>query len=60
MEEIAWNFQDSIQAKNKRRLELAKLPYEEKVEILLVLQKMTAPLLQAHGKKVCPWNIIIE
>ncbi len=57
METVVWNIQNCFDAKNKRRHELALLPYENKFEILLILQKMTAPLMQTHGKNVHPWTI---
>lgn len=42
-------------AKKQRRLERAKLPIEEKVRILICLQKIAEPLLRARGKKVYVW-----
>jgi len=59
MDTVVWNIQNCIDAKNRRRRELALLPYEKKMEILLVMQKMVVPLLQAQGKNVHPWTILV-
>lgn len=46
----------SFQQKKERRRELAALPIEEKVEILRLLQKMTADIAwEARGVKLNPW-----
>ena len=57
MDTIEWNIQNCIDAKNKRRHELAMLPYEKKFEILMALQTMTMPLMQARGKNVHTWTV---
>jgi hypothetical protein len=46
-----------ILAKEVRRRDLARLPYPEKVKIVVELQKMAAPLLQARGQQVHPWKV---
>lgn len=46
-----------FEAKEKRRRELAALPYHEKVRIVVELQKMAAPILRARGINVRVWNI---
>jgi hypothetical protein len=43
--------QHSLEAKSQRRLALARLPYKEKVRILIELQTIAAPLLRARGRK---------
>jgi hypothetical protein len=43
--------QRSLEAKRKRRFALARLPYKEKVRILIELQTIAAPLLRACGRK---------
>lgn len=45
------------QSKSKRREQLSNLPVEEKAKILVELQKMAAPILNARGIKVAPWKI---
>ena len=57
MDNLEWSLERYIKYKNKRREDLSKLSYEEKIKILLKLQKITAPLLQARGIKVKPWEI---
>ena len=48
----------SFQHKKERRRELAALPIEEKVEILRLLQKMTAEIAwEARGVKLKPWPV---
>jgi hypothetical protein len=46
-----------IAAKERRRRELAALPFPEKVRIVVQLQKMAAPILQARGRPACVWEI---
>jgi hypothetical protein len=50
-------FDTAISAKRKRRSVLAALPIEEKMRILLTLQRMTAPLLRARGRNVRVWSM---
>ena len=45
-------------AKQSRREELARLPFPEKVLMIIQLQKMVAPLYRARGKKVRIWDPI--
>lgn len=45
------------QSKIRRRKRLSQLPVEEKTKILVDLQKMAAPILDARGIKVAPWKI---
>ncbi len=44
-------------AKEKRRHELAALPFAQKVAALVTLQEMAAPILRARGKTVTPWRL---
>jgi hypothetical protein len=44
-----------FRAKRQRRQKLASLPIEEKVKILVQLQKMAAPILVARGLKKKAW-----
>jgi len=46
-----------FQEKARRRLRLARLPYPEKVRIVVELQKMQAPILAARGISVRIWKI---
>jgi len=43
-------------AKEKRRHELARLPFPEKVRAIIQLQEMAATILPARGKIVKPWS----
>jgi hypothetical protein len=43
-------------AKEKRRHELARLPFREKVRAIIQLQEMAATILRARGKTVKPWS----
>jgi hypothetical protein len=43
-------------AKQKRRHGLAGLPYPEKVQAVIELQKLAATILRARGKIVNPWS----
>ena len=44
-----------IAAKEKRRRELAALPFPEKVRLVVRLQQMAAPILRARGRNVRVW-----
>lgn len=44
-------------AKDARRRDLARLPFPEKVRIVVELQKMAAPVFRARGRNVREWVI---
>jgi hypothetical protein len=44
-------------AKAARRRKLAGLPFPEKVQAVVRLQRMAAPLWRARGKQVHVWQI---
>ena len=44
-----------LAAKEQRRQTLARLPFPEKVQAVMRLQEMAAPILRARGKMVKPW-----
>lgn len=46
-----------IAAKERRRRELAALPFPEKVRIVVRMQKMVAPILRARGLPARVWEI---
>ena len=46
-----------FRAKKQRRKDLAKLSIEEKVKILVQLQKIAAPIYLARGLKKKPWKL---
>ncbi|MBM3326971.1 MAG: hypothetical protein FJY65_08340 [Calditrichaeota bacterium] len=46
-----------LAAKSMRRKELAALPIEEKIRILVRMQEMVAPLIRARGKEAVVWKI---
>lgn len=48
----------SFRQKAERRRELAALPIEEKVEILIMLQRMVAEIAwETRGVKLEPWKL---
>ncbi len=44
-------------AKENRRQALARLPFPEKVRVVIQLQEMAAAILRARGKSVRPWKM---
>ena len=46
-----------LAAKERRRADLARLPIEEKIRILVRLQHMAAPILHQRGKNVRCWPL---
>ncbi len=57
MDSINPEIENILEAKVARRRVLARLPIEEKVKILIELQKMAAPLLRARGRDVRIWEL---
>jgi len=50
--------EELFRAKQRRRRELAKLPFERKIRILVDLQKMASDLRPAKGgNQPRPWDI---
>ena len=45
-----------FESKAKRRQELARLPIPVKIQMVIQLQKLAAPLLLQRGKKVTCWS----
>lgn len=43
--------------KERRRLELARLPIEVKVRVIVRLQELAAPILRQRGKNVRCWKL---
>lgn len=46
-----------LAAKQRRRHELAALPIEEKIRVVVRLQEMAAPILRQRGKTVRCWKL---
>jgi hypothetical protein len=46
-----------IAAKERRRQQLARLPFAEKVKAVVQLQRMAAPLLRQRGRRVHVWEL---
>jgi hypothetical protein len=46
-----------IAAKERRRQNLAALPFPEKVRIIVQMQRMVAPILRARGRSVRVWRL---
>jgi len=44
-------------AKERRRHDLARVPFPEKVRAVIKLQEIAAVILRARGKIVRPWRI---
>lgn len=44
-------------AKEGRRARLAALPFPEKVQAVVRMQQMTAPVLRARGKRARVWAL---
>jgi hypothetical protein len=57
MEPLEEIFQESLARKAERRKMLAALPFEEKIRIVVQMQQMFAPILQARGIQVKPWEL---
>lgn len=56
MDELSSRLAKIFAGKEQRRLRLARLPYPEKVRVVMELQQMVAPILRGRGRAVRPWN----
>jgi len=54
--EVKPEIQRLFDAKESRRRGLARLPFPEKVRIIIQLQKIAAPLYRARGRNVRGWD----
>ncbi|MBM3495326.1 MAG: hypothetical protein FJX72_13550 [Armatimonadetes bacterium] len=45
-----------FEASEARRKRLAALPWEEKIRMVIELQRMAAPIQRARGRNVTPWE----
>jgi hypothetical protein len=57
MDRLKPEIEKLFRAKEQRRARLAALPFHEKVQAVVQMQKMTAPLLRARGKLVRIWEL---
>lgn len=57
MDELTPEIAKLFASKEERRRRLAALPFHEKVQVVVRLQQMAAPLLQGRVKKVRVWKI---
>ena len=57
MEGLSPEISRLLAAKEERRRKLAKLPFPDKVRMVVQLQRMVAPVLRARGRPVRVWNI---
>ncbi len=46
-----------LRAKEARRHRLARLPFPEKVQAVIQMQRMAAPLLRSRGHAVRAWQL---
>jgi len=44
----------------KRHQLMSKLPIEEKIKCLVIIQKMAKPILKKRGKEIRVWGIGLE
>lgn len=57
MDPLKKMLEDSLALKAARRRQLAALPFEEKVRIVVKLQQMQAPILRARGIDAKVWKL---
>ena len=46
-----------LDAHEKRRKQLAALPFPEKVRMVIQMQQMVAPILRARGRSIRIWQV---
>jgi hypothetical protein len=47
-------------AKEKRRRQLAALPFPQELRLVVQLQQMVAPILRARGRSIRVWHVDTE
>ena len=57
MDELNPEIEKLFRATEQRRVRLAALPYHEKVQAVVQMQRMTAPLLLGRGRHVRIWEL---
>ena len=56
MDQLKPEIEKLFRAKEKRRSQLADMPFPDKVRAVVQLQRMAAPVLRARGKHVTVWS----
>jgi len=57
MEQLIPEIEQLFRAKERRRARLAAMPFHEKVQAVVQMQKMVAPLLRGRGIQVQIWEL---
>jgi len=57
MDSLTPDIKRLFQAKEDRRRKLSALSFPEKVQIIVQLQHMAAPILRARGENVDVWTL---
>ena len=57
MDSVGNALDEVLKAKEERRRRLARLPYSEKVRILVRLQRIAAPLSAKRNPRACVWHL---
>lgn len=57
MDRLTPEVEQLFRAKDARRARLAVLPFHEKVQAVVRMQQMAAPILRARGKHVRVWTL---
>ncbi|HEY9053475.1 MAG TPA: hypothetical protein VIO60_01510 [Rectinemataceae bacterium] len=57
MDSIKTELDRILAMKRARRSQLSALPFEQKVRLVVELQKIQAPILRARGINVKVWNL---
>lgn len=57
MDQLTLEIEKLFRAKEARRRRLADLPFHEKVQVVIRMQQMAAPILRARGRQVRVWNL---
>jgi len=57
MERMIAELQKALKAKEERRHRLARLPYHEKVKVLVKMQSIAYPLAAGRNPRACVGNL---
>ena len=57
MDRLTPEIEKLFHAKEQRRARLAALPFPEKVQAVVQMQRMAAPLYRSRGKQVRIWEL---
>ena len=57
LDKLTTLIKSQLEAKGRRRVRLAQLPWPQKVKAVVQMQKMAYPIVKNRNKRACVWDI---